>query len=361
MIPQTQILGPYTNIIADVYKQFPSTTNFLQSFFPSKIEMTRYISWFIMRDDEQVAIDVWRGSEGNRLQWTKATEKVGDPLYFRNNFDILPMMGYDAIQNPTLANAPQIASLVRTVAEKQASAKNMIVRAIEIMCSQILMTGKITMSSQGTGIEIDFKRSSASFPDTSVTAPWSTGATDVYAQMETDCKLLRTAGKCNDMEFDCIIGNNAIDALFKNTTFLERQKLFNLKWDSVVPPEKTSTTVGAAYHGQVSAGPYRINLWSYPQTYDIVSNGVRTSNDYIDTTKYAMLPKNPFFRTYFGAVPPLVDGNGNAQPMAGDFVFTDWIAADKRSHNYDVESCPLPVPIAVDQAVTRKVIPTVNA
>lgn len=356
MVPQTQLLGPYTNIIADVYKQFPSTTNFLQSFFPSKIEMTRYVSWFILRDDEQVAVDVWRGSEGNRIQWTKATEKIGDPLYFRQTFDILPMMGYDAVQNPTLANAPQIAALVRTVAEKQASARNMIIRAIEKMCSQVLMTGKLTMSSLGTGIEIDFKRSAASLPDTSGSAPWSTITTDVYAQMETDCKLIRTAGKSTDMEFDAILGNAALDALLKNTVFLERQKLFNLKLDSLIPPVKASTTVGAASHGQISAGPYRINLWSYPQTYDTVSNGVRTANDYIDTTKYVMLPKNPFFKTYFGAVPPLVDGNGNAQPMAGDFVFTDWVAADKRSHNYDVESCPLVVPIAIDQAVTRKVL-----
>lgn len=364
MIQETQLLGPYTNVIADVYKQMPQATNFLRSYFPSKIEMTRYISYFVMRDDEQVAVDVARGSEGNRNEWSIATEKVGDPLYFRENFDILPMQGYDALLNPALAVTPAgaaaLGSLVRTVAEKQASIRRKIERAIEIMCSQVLMTGVLEMnitngSLQGTGISIDFKRKSASMPDLSGSAPWSTGATDVFAQMESDCTFLRTVGKTTDMEFDCLQGNAVFTAMLKNTTFLDRQNLFNMKLDSINPPKRISETSGAVWHGRLSAGPYIVNIYTYPQTYDAVaSNGTRTATNYIDTKKYVMLPKTPFFRTYFGAVPPIVDGSGNAQPMAGDFVFTDWVAQDKRSHNYDVESCPLVVPVGIDQMVTRK-------
>jgi len=363
-IPTSQLLGPYTNVIADVYKQMPEATNFLTSYFPSKIELTRFISYFVMRDDEQVAVDVARGSEGNRNEWSIATEKVGDPLYFRENFDILPMQGYDALLNPSLALAPAgalaLSSLVRTVAEKQAAMIKKIKRAIEIMCAQILMTGVIEMSANGTGISIDYKRKAASLPDTSGTAPWSTGATDPYAQLEEDCTFIRAYGKTTDMEFDCIMGNAVYTALLKNTTFLSRQNLFNMKLDTVNPPQRTSATAGSVWNGRLSAGPYIVNVYTYPQSYDVLSvvagNIVRTPTQYIDTKKYVIIPKTPFFRTYFGAVPPIVDGSGNATPMAGDFVFTDWVAADKRSHNYDVESCPLPVPVAIDQIVTRKVL-----
>lgn len=362
-IPANQLLGPYTNVIADVYKQMPQATNFLRSYFPTQIELTRYISYFVMRDDEQVAVDVARGSEGNRNEWSIATEKVGDPLYFRESFDILPMQGYDALLNPQLALAPAgsaaLSSLIRTVAEKQMSLRRKIERAIEIMCAQILMTGVIDMTSAGTGITIDFKRKAASMPDTSITAPWTTGATDVFAQVEEDCSFIRSYGKTTDMEFDIIMGNATFDALLKNTTFLNRQNLFNMKLDTMNAPSRTTTTAGAVWHGSFSAGAYKVQVYTYPQTYDVLSvvagNIVRTPTQYIDTNKYVLLPKNPFFKTYFGAVPPLVDGSGNATPMAGDYVFTDWVAADKRSHNYDVESCPLPVPIAIDQFVTRKV------
>jgi hypothetical protein len=362
-IQNTQLLGPYTNVIADVYKQMPEATNFLTSYFPSKIELTRFISYFVMRDDEQVAVDVARGSEGNRNEWSIATEKIGDPLYFRENFDILPMQGYDALLNPSLALAPAgalaLSSLVRTVAEKQAALIKKIKRAIEIMCAQILMTGVIEMSANGTGISIDYKRKAASLQDTSVSAPWTTGATDVYEQIETDCTFLRAYGKTTDMEFDLIAGNAAFNALLKNTTFLERQKSYNMKLDSVNPPARVSVTSGAVWNGRLSAGPYTVNIYTYPQSYDVLSvvggNIVRTPTQYIDTNKYVIIPKTPYFKTFFGAVPPIVDGSGNATPIAGDFVFTDWVAADKRSHNYDIESCPLPVPVAIDQIVTRKV------
>ncbi len=163
-----------------------------------------------------------------------------------------------------------------------------------------------------------------------------------------------------DMEFDCIMGDATFNSLLVNTTFLTRQNLFSMKLDTMNPPVRVSTTAGAVWNGRLSAGPYTVNVYTYPQTYDVLTivagNVVRTPTAYIDTKKYVMLPKNPFFKTYYGAVPPLVDGSGNATPMAGDFVFTDWVAADKRSHNYDVESCPLPVPIAIDQFVTRKVL-----
>lgn len=361
-IPSTQLLGPYTNFIADVYKQSLPAPNFLSSYFPGQTEMTLLISIFVLRDGEDLAVDVARGSQGNRNQWSISTEKMWQPPYFKEGFDVLSLQGYDAMLHPSLANAPQITSLVRTIAEKQGSITDMIKRSIEIMCSQVLMTGVLEMnitkgSLAGTGLTIDFKRKAASLPDLSGSAPWSTGSTDIFAQLKTDAQFLRTVGKTTDMDFDIIMGDLTFDAMLKNQTFLERQNLFNMKLDGIYPP-KAIGTLGAVYQGKLSFGSFKGDVYTYPQTYDNVAvDGTRTSSFYIDSKKYVMLPKNPNFKTYYGAVPPLVDGAGNAQPMAGDFVFTDWVGQDKRSHNYDVESCPLPVPKAVDQMVTRKVLP----
>ena len=363
-IPSNQLLGPYTNVIADVYKQFPETTNFLRSYFPSQVEMTRYISYFVMRDGEQVAADVARGSNGNRNEWSKATEKIGDPPYFREFFDILSLQAYDALLHPELALTPAggmiLSELVRTLAEKQMSMRRKIERAIEIMCAQVLMTGVIDMTgNNGTGIQIDFKRQALSLPDTSGTAPWSTIGTDVYAQMEADCTFIRQYGKSTDMEFDIIMGNSVWRSLLLTTIFIQRQNLFNMKLDSLNAPTRVSELAGCVWHGKMAVGPYNVQVYTYPQTYDVISvvagNTVRTPTYYVDDKKYVILPKTPKFKTFFGAVPPLVE-NGLSVPRAGDFVMTDWIAADKRSHNYDVESCPMPVPIAIDQMVTRKVL-----
>lgn len=350
-ITLSQALGKYTNTLAEVYRQRISPTSFLRSKFPSKVSPTKLVSIFVQRGFEKVAVDCMRGTEGNRNKWSKSTEKIFEPLYFRENFNLTEMQLYDQLWLPRIAqNAPGLLALLNSIADSQMEQQEKIERAIEIMCSQVLMTGVIQMSSQGTGIQVDFKRKAASLIDSGA-GNYFADNVDIFAQAQADATFLRTTGKTMGSEFDWILGETTMQNLLKNTAFTTRQNLFHLSLDGVVPPQ-VNLTIGAAYHGWISAGPYRINLITYPQYYDDIITG--NSTPYIDPKKAIMLPKDNVGFTFFGAVPQVVAPNG--MPMIGEFVSSDWVSQEKRAWLYEVESCPIVVPVKIDQMVTRKCV-----
>lgn len=350
-ITASQALGKYTSRLETVYRERIKPTSFLRSKFPSKTSPTKLVSVMVQRGYEKIAVDCYRGTEGNRNKWSYSSEKIFEPLYFRENFDLTQLQLYDALFSlQGVQDAPKIAALLHSIADNQMEMQEKIERAIEVMCSQILMTGVVQMSSQGTGLSIDFKRKAASLVD-GTAGQYFADNVDLFAQAQADCTWIRQYGKVTAMEFDWVLGETAMTNLLKNTTFTTRNNLFHLSLDGVTPPE-ANTTTGAVYHGWISAGPYRVNLWTYPQYYNDPVTGDMTA--YIDAKKAVMLPKNPNFFTFFGAVPQVIQPG--AAPIIGEFVFSDWVDQQKRAHLYEVESCPLPVPVGIDQFVTRRCV-----
>lgn len=312
----------------------------------------------ISRGFEQVAVDVWRGDEGNRNQWTLSTEKILEPFYFRENFDLTSLQAYDALFVPQalqITNAPQIMMLLDTIIEKQLEQQFKIERAIEIMCASILQTGVVSGSlNGGTGQSIDYKRKAASFYVP--TAKWD-GAGDPFADVQRQCNFLRTKGKTVGNTFDMICGDDALSAFLNNTIVKARQNLFNYAPDQLTQPIAQAESVGSTNHGTFSAGPYRVRIIGYSQYYDTVSttgSGASTvatgsGTPYLDPKMVTILPSNNDmkFATYFGTIPQVVQPG--AMPMIGDFVNWDWITPDRKAHLYEVESAPLPVPVKIDQ------------
>jgi len=337
-ITLSQALGPYTSKLVEVYRERTKPTNFLRSYFPSKIQPTKLVSIQVQRAYERLAVDCYRGTEGNRNQWTQSSEKLFEPLYYRENFDLTQLQVYDALFQPqTVDNAPMLAMLLNSIVDNQMEQQDKIERSIELMCAQVFETGVIQMSSQGTGIMIDFKRKASSILDPGGSNYWANNV-DPFAQIQDRCKFIRQYGKSASMTFDMICGETAVSDLFNNTKFLDRQNKFNMVLDQIIPPRATES-VGAVFHGTVSAGPYRVNIYSYPQYYDVVAvDGTVTSTPYLDPKLVTILPAGAQFFTFFGAVPQVV--SPGAKPIIGDFVASDWVSQEKRSHLFEVESCP---------------------
>lgn len=343
----SQAFPQYTQMLADVYREKVKPTNFLRSYFPDKVQATKLLSIMVERAYEQVAVDVYRGDEGNRNQWTQSSQKIFEPLYFRENFDLTTLQAYDALFVPQLQqNAALIFQLLETIIDKQQEQEAKIHRAIEIMCAQILQTGVIQMSTQGTGISIDFKRKAASMYDPAV--KWD-GAGDPFADIQRQCKFLRTVGKATTKTFDVIMDEDALSAFLNNTIVKARQNLFNYAPDQLTMPIAQDESAGWVSHGRFSAGPYRCNLIGYPAYYDVVSGNTATSTPYLDSGSVIILPSNSDskFFTFFGAIPQVI--KPGAMPIVGNFINWDWITPDRKAHLFEVESAPIPVPVKVDQ------------
>lgn len=352
-ITLSQAQGLYTEALATVFSDRPKLMGFLRSFFPSKTFPTYLIDVLAQRSFEFIAMDVYRGSSGNRNTWSKSTQKIFETYYFREKFDVTRLQLYEKMFSGIGINADVFAAFISSVVDKQSELRDTIERSIEVMISQIFHDGIII--GQGTGMIIDYKRKAESMVDlASAGGYWTAGGTDPFSQMEDGGVFLRTKGKVQGGVFNMICGSLAKPALFNNTKFLSRQNLFNLKLDDMNGPQKNS--LGANFHGQLSTDNYKVNVWTYPEFYQ---DNDGNSLPYINEKEAIMLPENPKFFTAFGAVPQIVNNGAGGKmivPKMGEYVFSDNLDEEARTHYYNVESAPLPVLDAVDTVYTMKVV-----
>lgn len=349
-ITSSDLRGRFTKALIDVYQERIRPTGFLRSFFPTVTEPVRLLSIEVERMGEKVAVDVVRGTEGNRNTFSRSTEKLFEPPIYREYFDATELDLYDRVLGSQgNANAPLFTALLQRVADRLGLLQDKIERACELQCSQVLQTGVVTLKHQQA---IDFKRKAGSLVDLGA-GQYFANNIDPFPKFEAGAVFLRTIGRSGDAVFNAILGSTALNHLLANTEFRARQDLVNMRLDAVVGPAR-NFNMGAAYHGSISAGAYTIQLWSYPQYYDDPNNN-NTTTPYIDPKNVIMIPAMPRFKMGFGAVPQLV-GEPGQLPQQGAFVYGEFMDERKAKHDFDVQSAPLAIPVAVDQMYTFQAV-----
>lgn len=341
----------FTKKLVDVYQERPKPTSFLRTFFPNTPPTdTLEVSLLVQRGTERVAVDVMRGSDGNRNSFDKSTEKLIIPPYFREYFDRTAMSSYEAMFRGTQVSSASFASLINSTADHVMALREKIERAYELQAARIFHDGKVVVKAGvNAGATIDFKRKAASIVDLSAT-PWSTGATNVFTQIQAGCEWLRKNGRVQTHRFSMLCGNTAITDLFANTTFLNRQNLFNMKLDSVNPPQLNAQ--GGVYHGTLTAGPYLVDVWSYPEFFEDPDNA-NTMTPYLNEKEIVLMPTNPRFVTSFAMTPQLLEPG--EMPVVGEYIISEYTDKKARVREFHVESAGLCIPTAVDQMYTAKV------
>jgi len=362
-ISQTDARALFTKGLIAVYQERIYPTSFLTSHFKKVTEPTKDISIEVERMGEKVATDVVRGTEGNRVQFTRSTEKIFLPPYYRLYFDATELDLYDRVLGSQgNVQVPIFEALLNKVADKVGTMRDMISRAIELQASNVLFSGVIQYN---TGLKVDYKRKAASFVDANATSvKFSNNSTDPFAVLEAGCIFLRQVGRSPAGEFKLIIASDALAALIKNTIFTTRQNLFHMALDAVNAPMRNSNEEGATYHGTLTCGAFKVQLWAYPQYYDVLGAvntnilqgpGVGlpavTNTPYVPLGQATLIPEKPYFNCAFAAVPQLIGEPGQI-PVQGDFVYGEFLDQRRAKHDFDIQSAPLCVPVAVDQMYT---------
>lgn len=350
-ISTSEARGLYTKMIVDVYKERNVPQSFLRSFFKVKESATKLISVEVQRGTEKIAVDVQRGTEGNRNAFGLSTERVILPPYYREYFDGTDLDLYDRLFGTSgEVDAAIFSQFMDTVAEKYGMLQDKIDRAYEKQCADVFTTGVLTLADGST---IDFKRKTASIidvADINANRRWTDSTNSKpYTDLENGAKFLREKGKSSGSVVNAIMGAKALAAFLDNTKVQSRADIKNFSLDMISAPQRNS--VGASYNGSVSAGAYRVDLWSYPEIYENAS-GVATP--FIEEEKVILLPETPRFTMAFAAVPRLL--NDGAQPMKGQYVLGDYIDERNSAHIFDIKSAGVAVPVAVDQIYTMKVV-----
>jgi len=354
-ISSNQARALFTSNLIGVFDDYIEPSGFLRSFFPSRQEFTKELSIQVRRNSENVAVDVLRGTEGNRNKFDKSTEKVVEPPYYREYYDMTSLTLYDRLFGSTAIDAGVMTALTAEATRNITELRAKIERAKEIQCAQVLLLGTATFVNADS---VNFRRKAASLVDLdSTTGYWTDNTVDPFATMATGATFLRTIGKANDDTFNVIMGSAAFAALQANTIYKGRvNQNLNNNIDSVNPPQRNST--GAAYQGTVSTGSWKAHIWTYPQFYDVSG----TATPYIDPKKIVMIPSNPSFVFGHAAVPQIfgMANNfatqiGNNPMSAKEYVISDYVDARLDAHIMDIKSAGLAIPIAVDRIYTAQV------
>lgn len=345
-ISTTDAKALFTKMLIDVYKERPQTTGFLRSFFPDKVEMTKELSIEVQRGTEKVASDVIRGSIGNRNTFSRSTEKIFIPPYLREYFDATDLSLYDRLFGSTSIDSGIFTAFLEQVAEKLGMCQDKMERRHELMCAEVLLSGIVKYDK---GTSVDFHRKSTSNIDKGAGDYWTTGTVNPITDIANGAKFIRQEGKTQGGVYNMILGGDAYDAFLENDIVKERYDIRDYDLGNIREPQRKST--GGTLHGRVSAGSYKFNIWTYPEYYENSSDVV---TPYLDEDKMVILPENPRFKFGFAAVPQLATVGGGVKK--GKFIFGDYVDERKASHEYDVKSCGLPIPVAVDQIYTAKVV-----
>lgn len=341
-----QARAMFTSITVAIYNETPVVMSFLRSFFTPVYTNTRYVNIEVIRNHEKCAVDVIRGSGPLMKKKTKSSQRVMDPPFYHLGHNVNELDVYDrAIGSP---NESDMMDLSRQSAEVLVGLVNDIERSHEKQASEVMMTGIIELVN---GDNIDFGRQAYSLVNLGVGNYWSVPTVDPTVALKNAGEVLRQKGKAQGDTYNVIMGENAFMAMKANPIFQSEHKLVDISLGQIRMPQRNS--VGGTLHGQLSAGSYKFNVWTYIEGYeDENGNFIK----YIDDKKIVVLPDNPNFIEASAKVPMLLGDPAFVSAQKGKYVLKDYIDANHTNHRQEVMNATIMVPVALDQIYTAQVI-----
>lgn len=270
-----------------LYTQMRRPNNFLSRLFtvkPGNIYNGNKVAIDVERFGEQVAIAIKKCTGPNLNDISQFTTKEFEPPAYGEAFpvDVCDLLNRMAGVDPYTAAYTEYASqLIATLMKGFMLVDDKIRRAVELQASQILQTGVLSLTDSNGSVryDLDFKPKATHFP--TVATSWSLGG-DPLGDLEALAKVIRADGKidCNML----IMGDVALRNFLKNADV--QAVLDNRRIDiGEIRPEMRDS--GATFYGYVWVGTYRMEIWTYPDTYEDPQTG--NPVQYVASDKVIML------------------------------------------------------------------------
>jgi len=351
-------------VMARLFEQKARPTMFLASHATVMTTLAESIEVDIVRGKETFAVDVTPGAGGRGNKKSKYTTKEYVPPMYNEFYSLTAQELQKRLPGQTAYDAASDAyqtTLFAMISDKQALMQEKELRAIELQARDAFFSGKIVLNNSD---EIDFKKKATH--DVAPTKEWSDAAGVPLDDVEAACQLCRTDGLINASRFKLIVADDVIEVLKANVQFKAKADLRHVQnVDMGMPTDFNSE--GAGFQGIFSAGSYTIELWSYPQFYEIpvgfgLANG-GTKQPYIPSGSALLMPASGLrLDLWFGGVPQVatqVDGELSALGLTGtlnvveaDFVPYAYLDDRKECIECGVKTRPLFVPHQIDGFVT---------
>jgi hypothetical protein len=230
--------------------------------------------------------------------------------------------------------------------------ENKIKRAVELMASQVLQTGQLTLNDQnGTALyTLNFQPKASHFVTTTAW-PLSGASGDPLLDLANLATLLRTDGKGNPKIL--AFGAGAFQRFLRNPTVQANLNALGLQLGKVVPQSRGQ---GATFQGYIYIGHYQFEMWTYDGFYRHPQTGVMTP--FLGDNKVVMLSENGRLDLTFGSIPMFIQPDQRAMPFLPPRISDGGRGIDLTTNAYVTESGeqlmvsagtrPLTIPTAID-------------
>lgn len=341
----------------EMYLEQASAPMYLSGFFrspPENFHTSEEVEFDVQRDDEQVAIvitDLTAGPRSNEAN-IYTSKRFKPPIYDEqiaiSAFDMLKRQpGQNPFTDPQYA-----ANAVRQAFAGFRKVENKIRRAIELMASQVLQTGVLTLTDAAgaTLYTLDFQAKATHIK--TVTTTWATdGSTgDPLADLAALATVVRRDGKVEPKRLT--FGESAWVRFNANAKVQKALDLLRSNTISIAPVARGQ---GATFQGWVWINHYRFEMWTYDGFYRHPQTGAYTP--YIHDEKVIMNGDGRMDLT-FGAIPMILPPDQRAMPYLPpriasegrglDLTTNAWVTPDGKQVMVSAGTRPLTIPTAID-------------
>lgn len=294
--------------VLKIFESFPKMDKmgFLASFFKTSEEDytdAEYIDIDIVRSGEQVA-PVLRNLSNGAIAIADDVftgKQVKPPVYkLSRPVNIFDLLKRQPGENEYEAIGTWLGRLVNILKRGFQLMYGMLNRSIELQASQVLQTGKLTLTDDAgnEAYVLDFKPKNTHIK--SVTNMWDGGSADPIKDLNVLADAIRADGLVDPKNI--IFGAAAWDYFIQDTKVQNAVKKDGLGLGNFSP---RLVNKGGKYMGYLESGAYRYDLWVYNGRYQDFKGS--TSNKFVDDKKVIMLAdiEDLDFRLVYGGVPSL--------------------------------------------------------
>ena len=326
--------------------------NGFAGFFPTETTPTLYVDVEVERDSDLIAVDVQRFTEGRKNKFSRSTEHTYVPPFFKEDYDFARdevYMNSVALGVTNAAGANQ--AIAQNALKNIRKNRKKIERAIQKQQADVLQSGIVELKN---GDSIDFKRKAESIVDLGA-------ASNPTQDLADAMTFLRDTGRSTGGTVNVIMRSDALIAFLTNEKVVELAEIRRINRIQIDMPQFNEAT-GMAFHGQVEAGDFMVNLWTYNESY---TDAAGAKKHYLERENVIVLPSDFQGKTVFGGLPYMREGNigGTTTRMPGimeaDFLLRSYDDEKTISSTLELTSAPLVIPFTIDKIYTMKVLATV--
>lgn len=345
-----------STVVGRFVEDKPVLTGF-GGFFPRETAATEDVDIEVQRDNDTIAVDVKKFTNGNKNKFSITSEKKFKPPYYREEYDFQR----DEIYMNTIAlgvglDSQLVANKIAQNALKNVrKMRDMIERAIRKQLAEVLQTGIVELKN---GTSIDYKRKAGSMVDLGAGNYFSDSTGKPYEAIQAGGRFIRDEGSSGSTMLNAVMRTESLNALMANENFQKQADVRRINRADITMPQFDSAT-GFAFHGQFAAGDFTVNIWTYNEKY---TDATGTTQYYLDSNKVVLLPEDFQGKTIFAGIPDMVDRNINGQvvrmPTVQEVEYLLRAYSDEKtmSSTLEVSSAPLAIPITIDRIYTMQVL-----